>query len=426
MNEHQTGTNQFLPTRLSANEPWPRAPWRRFTLGLSDVVLRGSCELADGARHAAEFVGAPWSGEERSFSDTFAAWHDTQDWPERPLRIGFVNPGEWASDLVNAPGVANVEWFAVPSNVAPGTRSCFLLDACVSRQGSGSFRIETLEHAGKDAGWFDWGTARPLSFASVFPTRLDPSLVTLEAGEPGDVPLVRLLAEAAAVLSRHPARLNLRDRMQGRRPVLPSPNLAKRVGRFVPWRDVVRELACHMMDELGRYRTGAVPTSAERAVARFVSAWAVTWTGEGDDETRRVATEAAVRVAGDEPETMFRCAAARFANVDDVGGLEMLVRAERMIRGRDLVVGDQGAFFSGELDAGIPGPRTTGRLCAGLCLVACTLPTEKLAYFREDLKDDLTHATALVGRDQDHRLLMEVLRTIEHTRSQGGVTREAA
>lgn len=427
MNDYQMSPREASTSsiRLSASEPWPRALWRQFTLGLSDAVLRGVCEAADGVVRAAAFAGAPID-HPVTFSDRFGLWHDTQPWPERALRIGLVDPGEWASNIADAPGVTPVEWFSVPSSATPGTRARFLLDAWISRQPNGGFRIETLEHAGRDAGWYDWGASRPLSFASVFPARLDAAQVTLEAGGPGDIPLVRLLAEASAALSRHPARLDLRDRMNGRRPLLPTPNVTSHVGRFSPWRDVIREMACHMMDELGRYRSGAIPTGAERAVARFVSAWATTWTGEGDDETRRIATEAAMRVAGDEPEMLFRCAAARFACLDDEGGMEMLVRAERMIRGRELIVGDQGAFLSGELDAGIPGPRTTGRLCAGLCLLACTMPTEKLVYFREDLKDDLTHAAALVGRDQDHRLLMEVLRTIERARSEGGVAREAA
>ncbi len=97
-------------------------------------------------------------------------------------------------------------------------------------------------------------------------------------------------------------------------------------------------------------------------------------------------------------------------------GLHFAFEANQSIPIADLIGADQTAFLSGELDAGLPGARTTGRIAVGVCLVAATMPMEELAFFAEDLGDDLRHAAALVGRDQDHRLILEIIRMVERHR----------
>jgi len=414
---HATDRDSRPFTRLSGREPWPTSSTRRATLEVSGNTLRIASGIADIAADAARLVGLPFDLD-FDVPDRLARWHDRQDWPERPLRIGLVGPGAWAAQLVETPGILPVEWFGVPSERGhnPQSLRSHHLDACIRALPDEGFEIVTSEHVDKDAAWFDWGSPRPLSFPGVFAARLDPARVTLPTADTGDLSLIRTLAEAAALLSRHPERLTLSDRLSGRRPVLPTPEPLRRVARYTPVRDGFSELAGRMVTELSRFRHGAIASPAERAASRVVSAWACMWPGDHDEESRRIAAETAARVTSDEPETMLRLAASRFGAMDDSAGLEALARAERLLRGRDLVGTDQTAFLSAELDAGIPGARTTGRIAVGVCLVTATLPVEKLAYFAEDLADDLSHAAALVGRDQDHRLILEVIRTVEANR----------
>lgn len=388
------------PIPLSAHEAWPTATARRATLVLSGWSMRTAA--------------AAWNLLRRDDAEADASrWHDSQAWPERRLRVGLACPGPWAIALAQSAGALEVDWFEIPRVLSMNEQRRAMLDACVWAGAEGTATVRLNECPMREAAWFDWGMPRPLSFPSVFPARMDCAQLTFANSEPGDVVLTRLLIEGAGVLSRHPARLTLRDRVCGRRPVGVLMGEATRVRAFTPMRDPVEEIARRMADELGRYRTGAIPTPAERAAARFVSAWTVSACSDGDEESRRLAAETAARVTPDESEVLFRCAAARMTSLDDEGGLELLVKAQHLARSQAAISGDQSAFLTGELDAGAPSARTTARIAAGVALVCSTLPSEKLAYFREDLADDLAHASALVGRDQDARLILEVVRMSE-------------
>lgn len=418
-----TSAARHRPLPLSQREPWPDSPLRATTLGVSAWALRLAAGAADLVREGVQSLrGEPAVGSPAA--DALARWHDGCDWPEQPLRVGLVAPAHWATVLAETPGVLPVRWYALAGD--PGvdwTRHG--LDALVTRTPDDTLLIETPEHPDREALWYDWNAPRPLSFPAVFPGRLDPARVSLHDMRPGDAPLLRLIVEAAAAFSRHPGRLNLHDRLNGRRPLPTEPARSQRPTPFHPRTDIVSVLVSALVDELGRYRTGSVPTSAERVVSRLVSAWAATWPLEVDDEFRRVAAEAAHRVGSDEPEVMLRVGAVRIGDVDDDAGFDLLLRAERAMRHGQTPLVDQTPFLSGELDAGVPGPRTTGRIAAGIALVASTLRDEQLAYFRDDLTDDLRHANALIGRDQDHALLLTFVRRLGESRGVAPVQQAA-
>ncbi|MDX2131642.1 MAG: hypothetical protein SFY69_06295 [Planctomycetota bacterium] len=394
---------------LSRREPWPGSLVRRATLATSAMLLKLSAASIDACRGAGLRAGGHMMFP-GSAADALGAWHDRQAWPEKPLRVGLVDPGHWATVLAETSGATHVEWYALADGVAcDWVREG--LDALVTHDADGMLTIETPEHAGREAPWYDWNAPRPLSYPSVFPNRLDAARVTLAEGM-SDAAMTRLIIEAAGILARHPARLTLHDRLIGRRPLPATPERSERPVRFYPRADVTTAIVGRMVEELARYRTGSVPTDAERVAARLVSAWAATWSADVDEEFRRLAAEASMRVCADEPETLLRVGAVRLSGMDDEAGLEVLLRAERVVRRREPSITDQVPFLAGELDAGTPGPRTTGRIAAGISLVAATLPDDKLAYFRDDLTDDLRHANALVGRDQDHTLLLSLVRQI--------------
>ena len=82
------------------------------------------------------------------------------------------------------------------------------LDGVLTVDADGRGVLLTCERAEREAAWYDWGQNRPISYASVFPGRLDPMQVTLGEIDAGDAGTVETITRAACVLSRHPARLD--------------------------------------------------------------------------------------------------------------------------------------------------------------------------------------------------------------------------
>jgi hypothetical protein len=401
----------------SGHEPWPDNPLRALSLAAASGALRAAAGLAGLADRLTDTTGLlPDLGHDAA--DRLARWHDRVDWPERPIRVGLLNPTTWADRLAFEPGAMDVEWLVVPDGHATDPCLDHALDVCLRFQPEHALTAYVCERQGLDAAWYDWAGERPLSYPAVFPARLDCARISLpRADTPHDPAMVRLLLEAAGVLSRHPARLTLDDRLVGRRPIQLSPAAPSAPGAFVPAPDPVRLV----MDEIRGVLDGLPVTpetpAAPRVASRVLSAWAAAWPGEIDEASRRRAAESAARFTADEAETMLRLAAVRLGCTDDPAGLDALERADRMVRSRPaLHACDHAAFLAAELSAGQPGPWTIGRLAVAVCLAVAELPIDKLPFFRDDLLDDLAHSPILVGRDQDQHLIHQVFRAMERSR----------
>ena len=73
-------------------------------------------------------------------------------------------------------------------------------------------------------------------------------------------------------------------------------------------------------------------------------------------------------------------------------------------------------MLSCELEHGPYSPMTLGRVAAGICLLCASSPTERLAYLRDDLLEDMRYSGWLVGRDTERAVLIDVFRAIERAR----------
>ncbi|MCW5776297.1 MAG: hypothetical protein KIS87_07665 [Phycisphaeraceae bacterium] len=316
--------------------------------------------------------------------------HDRIRWPVRPLRIGLDLSDADATAITRDPPPFGVRWFRVsdtPDLMAACRRH--RLDAVVSRHGTGPVRIVTNERAGRDAARLDWAAPETASLAAVFPHRIDTQGVTIDAPAPlagADADAVRDLSLAAGALARHPARLGLPDRLFGRRPITDHSAFMHRLA--------------DRLDE---------PTHAERTIARAVSAWAV---AHNPPLVERCAAHART-----DPAVQLRLAAVRFAGGDDRRALSALMHADRLLRSGDPPARlDHAAFVESELRCGEDAPLTLGRVAVGVCLLCAATPVDRLRFIRDDLDEEMRFAPWLIGRDQDRRLLLEVLRELERCR----------
>lgn len=345
-------------------------------------------------------------------------------WPRRSLRVGLALDDAARQALIKAPGSLECEWVMLPGGDEAPTELMRRhgLDALVRDREAGP-EVFTAERAGREATWYDWSSRRPLAYTSIFPMHVDCARVSL-AGLilrlDRDAALARTLVEAAAALARAPHRLGLPDRLAGRGPFQDGGALVPQTDPAVS-RDPAEACLKDLAFRLQSFELTAVPTAAQRATARVVSAWLATRPlaedAEADITGRRRGLEAAAQIAGDEPEVMLRLAAVRFAALDDDAGYDALWRADRILRDREVLPGlDQTAFLQAELDFGAYGPMTLGRAAAGICLLCATTPVERIPYVRDDLIDDMRYSGWLVGRDQDRAMLLEIFRRLERIR----------
>jgi hypothetical protein len=405
-------------------------PARRSLLALDLLPPMGriAAAVCDVAKSAA--VGLQVSPDRiAKLENDLGAHFDRQPIVRRPLRVGLDVETELARILAAAPLApgAPIEWIPMTAGIEDGADlRRHRLDAIVRRRDTG-LRIATLEHEGRDAAWYDWSSQRPLSYASVFPLRIDPaqiSLIDVEAGDLEQAVLIAQVSQLAAALSRSPRRLTLADRLFGRRAMAGLPP-AGGDPRSVP---AAADECMRFLAEQVTMWTSTESCSVRRAAARAASAWVATTEAWLDIAFRRRVVEAAAAMLQNEPELQLRLAAIRFASGDDQAGYHALCRADHLIReqGHEQIV-DHLAFLEAELDLGTPGPMTLGRVAAGICLVCASSAAERIAYIRGDLMDDIRYSSWLVGRDQDRAVLMGVFRVLEQARGMGGEdTRQAA
>ena len=351
-----------------------------------------------------------------NFQDHLSAAHDTIAWPTRPLRIGLRAGAELVRTLPEISGTCPVEWFTLSGSTDAAT-ACrrHLLDAVVWSSADEA-EILTSVSPGAEASWYDWAAQRPLSYASVFPHALDPERVTL-AGDAGPLEgaprVARALVEAAASLSRRPERLDLGDRLRGRRP---DQDIAARDG-YSPADEPAR-LGDGALDALAEAVAKDVDparsTHLERVAARVVTAHLAT--REMDHARRLRLMEHAAEIVAAEPEVLLRLAAARFGALRDGPAFEALARADYALRESAAVaVPDPFEFIQSELTMGCGGALSVGRVAAGICLLCAHTPRERLRYLRDDLMDDMRYSGWLVGADPDRRLLMDVFCVLERS-----------
>lgn len=413
-------TTRKVDRLFGCHEPWPKSPLRRVSLTTSAAAVKLAAGVADAIGSVAGLFGLP---HEADIDASWSRWHDRQAWPARPLRIGLVTPGPLAHAVSTAPGCTPVEWFRVPRGLSAMAPAAGNLDLVMEASPDAMVRVRTHVHEGCIVGWHGLGERDEAVYPSVFPSRMDVAELVLNEADLSDARLIRLLMEGVGLQARHPARLRLGDRLAGRRPTCAPNEPARGIEPYNPIPDPTLHVVKRLIDELRSVRPGARPTSAERAAARFLGAWAVTSEHVGED-ARHAAAEIAARVASEEAATLYRAAAVRLEALDDEGGLALLERAVAMSRTEHPDGDGQASFLFAELGTGTPSAATTARIAVGVALVASRLEPGQWAYFREDLTDDLAHASALVGRDQDHRLILEVLRRLE--RPESSLNREAA
>lgn len=334
-----------------------------------------------------------------------AAWHDSIAWPQRPLRVGLAIDGEPAKLITHGPGAAGIDFVHCRADCHDVSLDAVVLPA------EGGLCVRTGATDARDAAWFDWGAERPLSYLSLFPVRIDPEFVTItdQRGVPtGSSAMLSQVVRAAALFSRSAGRLSLHDRLMGRRPVGESR------GRG----DLESLDACmeRLAEQIQTHTNPAELSPADRVACRAVSAWLAT-TGPIDQAKRLALMECVAKLIAGEPETMLRLAAVRIASMEDEDGIEAIVAADKLLRQREThVSSEQASMLSCELEHGPYSPMTLGRVAAGICLLCASSPTERLAYLRDDLLEDMRYSGWLVGRDTERALLIDVFRAIERAR----------
>ena len=360
--------------------------------------------LVDRARTACDALWVP--AERRvEIERRLAAWLESAGWPERPLRIGVDLPLDVKLALTSRPGLDHVTWVSVAAGTHDQADCAHHdLDALVRQPPTGHARVTARIDHDREAAWYDWTTPRPITYAAVFPGRVDPERVTLadlDWRDPDHADLAARIAEAVALHARHPARVGLAGRLRGRRLGCPAS---------------VRLSAA--MASLGGTPAGEEPTPTHRGVARAVGAFFAGDFALAEIDTRSALVNAAASTLPDEPEAVLRQAAVRFGALEDDEAIDLILHADTMLRdNRDAGVVDHLPFLQSEVEHGLPGPLTLGRVAAGICLVCATTPAERLDLLRDDLLDDLRYSGWLVGRDNDRAVLIEVFRRLVKARS---------
>lgn len=415
-----TPGDSWLPVRAkSATERQPRpGPFAHLTWAVGGVL--GSL-ITWGIHRAYAFAWLSKADAERALG-AVGDWADRLPMPARPFQLALAVPPDLRDgvDRVARACGLPVETIGLDTIGHDPADACLRhgLDAVLHQNDDGTHQIVVMEREGREAAWHDWAGQRPIGFASAFPLRIDPAMVTLgriDADDDAQVRLAATLMLTAAALGRSAPRLTLTDRLAGRRPIVGTPVNRNSAGGQDPMEYLLDEL-----DEAYRDVPSGTPANpATLAAARIVQAWMATWDGHADVERRYEAIANAAARLADEPESLLRLATARIAMFEDEQGLDTLTEADRALRhgDRPLLHVDHAAFLQSELEHAVYGPFTLGRVAAGLCLCCARTDDDRLPYLREDLMDDIRYSGWLIGRDQDSALLVDLFRRLESARA---------
>lgn len=353
---------------------------------------------------------------------------DRSQWPTRPLRVGIAD-GTLRQALERTTGRCAVEWIATPATrTAQELFKKHTLDAFVRMDARGGLVLSTPEAPRRAAAWHDWSTERPVTFATLFPGRVDCAELTLpsDASRPGATWFLRSLIEAAATLSRHPSRLSAEDRLNGRTPRIDT----LRAVDLPPTGDAVRDaqrLVIHALFESMREAMQMACRPGCLQAARLVSAFVAGSDDDLPEATRLEMAEACATLAPNEAEVQLRLAAVRLASYVDAPAMEAILAGERLLRDNQLNGGTtQLPFLQAELEVGRGTTVSLGRVAAGVAMVCASLETSRIPFFRDDLLDDARYSDWLIPKDQDRCVLMEVFRAILTEREAAQARRIAA
>lgn len=361
------------------------------------------------------FTGAnPGSAVARSLASIL----DQRDASIRPLRVGLMLDDRTASAFMAGSLSKDTQWQIIDGDVEPA-RACEVhdLDAVVVTDELGELSVRTRENDGMDASWFDWTGDRPLSYAALFPSRVDaarasigrlgPAELKSDAGE-----LARAVVRTAAVLSRLPHRLTVADRVRGRKPTAAEgSNTLREADRF----DVASAVLLDLARELELCGLAGIPASL--AAARAAGAFLSTFQGPIDEHERARLMEVCGSAAAQHPDVMLRLGAVRLATFRDGLAFDAFLRADRMLRDQGTLPGvDHLKVIQSELAFGSADGMTLGRVAAGITLACATSPSDRVPFIKEDLLEDMRYSGWLVGKDQDRATLIELLRHLEQAR----------
>jgi len=310
----------------------------------------------------------------------------------------------------------DVEWVSCPTN-GHALSACrdYKLDAVVQSLREDGFGVYTCEHTGKSAALASWTEDGPLSYAGLFPLRVDASGLMLSGVEPAEMPLARSLLVAMAVCSRHPNRLTVSDVIGGRLPTTSReawPRHVANVRGDCHWtlqamRNVARELVAVLENTMV---VNAPVSMAVHAAARCISAWATCAVTAIHDTERHALTSLAMLACPEDAAVASRHCATLVAMGDDVAGHSRLMQLTKMMANQKFAEDvDHSPFVLGEL-AQCGSPMSTGQLAVGCCILASTLDARGFEYAREDLIDEIKRSGAMLEREADQAMVISLLR----------------
>ncbi len=333
----------------------------------------------------------------------------------------------------------SIEWVRAEAGLlADAPRHALAFDALLRREpeirgqsaaGAGDAQLFLPEYPNQSAAWRNWTEPPAPGFGTTFPSRVDPAVIALKGIDFSEPLHARLAADiiiAAATLAAAPAR-----RPAGFRAVLRGGALDESLARSATEVSMIR-LGGTLEDLLAaaRRREATIPEAA-RAAARALSAWTTTWQTQPEmppihHERHRLARLAA-DLLPDEAESHLRLGAAQIAAFEDSGALRSFAAAGQILRTRRAECAtDPLAFIQAEITLGEPSGLTLGRVAAGLCLLWTTTPVSSLAYLRDDVLDDLQHSGWLKDREQDRKLLSDVIEELARIDGDAHSTRAEA
>lgn len=377
------------PTPIPDLEPADPPILARSEIGLPRLLLASTADAGIGAVRAIS-------------GGTLPAWLERLEYASgtpgatlaSPLRVGVAFDDRHVEQLEAARGSLAVAFIPFHGGDDAGLWRRLGLDAVIAQDGPESaLTIRLAEAPRTTAAWHDWSDSLPLSYASLFPLRLDPALVTLDGfdwNDDGAVDVLRSLLESAALFSRYPARLGVGDRAIGRKPLalLPGSPLVS---------DPALDRAMgHMASVLGS-RTRGQCADAERAAMRVLGAY-LAWTGCGLLPEDRVAAARTIgRLGPGEGETCLRACVAAFAAGQEVLGFDlMLTGHDRLASERPQPLFDPMEYLLSDIAFNRGGAETLGKLAAGLAYATALVDRPRLAYILDDLRDEVVGANWLI------------------------------
>lgn len=430
------------PSKCEAT--WPRGGVASWVLGYRKTMLSIGAiglEILDGTWLSPLGWGGGETGS-RAIENAYAQWAQRHSYPVLPLQIGVLTPGAWSEGLMASPTDSHgtpwidIEWVSCPTQ-GHALSACrdYGLDAVVQSLRDDGFGVYTCEHPSKPAAVTSWTQHGALSFAGLFPMRIDASCLTLSSVEPGEMRLARSLLVAMAVCSRHPQRLKVSDVINGRLPTTSReawPRSVSRVRGDCHWalqamRHVARELVnVREVSKAGAGENAQPVSSTVQAAARCISAWATSAVTAIHDAERHALTGLAVLACPEDAVIAARHCATLIAMGDDVTGRERLLQLTDMLAKKTFVEDvDHIAFVLGEL-AQCGSPLSTGRLAVGCCMLASTLDARGFDYAREDVIDEIRRSGAMVEREADQAMVISLLRSLEGRGTTKGVSLRAS